>query len=139
MRIMNSRSLENLKLGGQSRRKGKIRRTYTLLPETVEWLSQTGNASNSIDELVRSRSGRSAKIDSLQLGSTMGSFNQTVMALQVIGLELEGIFSEAILSESHQVKEADPIARSHPQQNQVPVKPAGFSSGFAKPNKKRRK
>jgi hypothetical protein len=51
-RRINERSLENLKLGAQARYQGKARHNFTVLPETVEWLKATGNASDTIDALV---------------------------------------------------------------------------------------
>lgn len=50
---MNERSLENLKLGAQARYQGKIRQNVSILPETLEWLKKSGNASSRIDELVK--------------------------------------------------------------------------------------
>lgn len=52
-RQMNERSLENLKLGAESRKLGKVRHNFTILPETMEWLRGTGNASDAIDSLVQ--------------------------------------------------------------------------------------
>ncbi len=52
VRQISERSLENLKLGAQSRDKGKQRHNFTVLPETVQWLKGTGNASDTIDVLV---------------------------------------------------------------------------------------
>jgi predicted RNase H-like nuclease (RuvC/YqgF family) len=51
-RKISERSLENLKLGAQARYQGKARHNFTVLPETVEWLKATGNASDTIDALV---------------------------------------------------------------------------------------
>jgi hypothetical protein len=51
-RRMSERSLENLKLGAESRRQGKVRHNFTILPETVQWLKCSGNASEAIDNLV---------------------------------------------------------------------------------------
>lgn len=51
-RQVSDRSLENLKLGAQSRYQGKLRHNFTVLPETVQWLKGTGNASDAIDCLV---------------------------------------------------------------------------------------
>ena len=51
-RQINPRSLENLKLGAEARNQDKQRTNLTLLPETVEWLKGTGNASEKVDELV---------------------------------------------------------------------------------------
>jgi predicted RNase H-like nuclease (RuvC/YqgF family) len=52
VRQVSERSLENLKLGAQSRYQGKQRHNFTVLPETVQWLKGTGNASDAIDVLV---------------------------------------------------------------------------------------
>lgn len=60
-RQMNERSLENLKLGAQSRDQGKIRTNCTLLPETLAWLKKRGNASHLIDELVKAAKGGELK------------------------------------------------------------------------------
>lgn len=51
-RLVSERSLENLKLGAESRRQGKVRHNFTILPETVQWLKATGNASDTIDAIV---------------------------------------------------------------------------------------
>jgi len=51
-RQVNPRSLENLKLGAEARNQDKQRTNLTLLPETVQWLKGTGNASEKVDELV---------------------------------------------------------------------------------------
>ncbi len=51
-RKMSERSLENLKLGAESRRQGKVRCNFTILPETIQWLKCSGNASSAIDNLV---------------------------------------------------------------------------------------
>lgn len=51
-RRVSERSLENLKLGAESRRQGKLRHNFTILPETVQWLKGTGNSSDAIDVLV---------------------------------------------------------------------------------------
>jgi hypothetical protein len=51
-RRVSERSLENLKLGAESRRQGKLRHNFTILPETVQWLKGTGNSSDTIDALV---------------------------------------------------------------------------------------
>lgn len=52
-RKISQASLENLKLGAVARRKGKVRVTVTILPQTKEWLARGGNVSERIDELVR--------------------------------------------------------------------------------------
>ena len=51
-RFVADKSLENLKLGSQARDQGKIKCTFTLLPNTISWLKQGGNASGRIDEMV---------------------------------------------------------------------------------------
>jgi vacuolar-type H+-ATPase subunit I/STV1 len=51
-RRVSERSLENLKLGAESRRQGKIRQNVTILPEILEWLRGIGNVSGGIDNLV---------------------------------------------------------------------------------------
>lgn len=51
-RRMSERSLENLRLGSESRKLGKVRHNFTLMPGSVEWLKGTGNASDAIDALV---------------------------------------------------------------------------------------
>lgn len=51
---VSQRSLDNLKLGAEARRKDKQRHNFTLLPATVEWLKQSSNASDLIDRLVAS-------------------------------------------------------------------------------------
>jgi len=52
-RNINPRSLENLKLGSESRRQGKIPMNLTVLPETSIWLKKRGSASATVDGLVR--------------------------------------------------------------------------------------
>lgn len=49
---VNPKSLENLRLGAETRNKDKQRTNLTLLPETVRWLKGCGNASDKVDELV---------------------------------------------------------------------------------------
>lgn len=51
-RRVSENSLANLKLGAESRRLGKLRHNFTILPETIQWLKGTGNASDAIDVLV---------------------------------------------------------------------------------------
>lgn len=51
-RRMSENSLANLKLGAETRRLGKVRHNFTILPETAQWLKGTGNASDTIDALV---------------------------------------------------------------------------------------
>ena len=59
----NPRSLENLELGAKARYKGKVRRNATLLPETIQWLEERGNASEMIDLLVASAKNGSLKFN----------------------------------------------------------------------------
>lgn len=61
-RKISERSLENLKLGSESRKLGKVRHNFTILPETMEWLRSWGNASDAIDGLVKSA--KSGELDS---------------------------------------------------------------------------
>lgn len=49
-RGQNPRSLSNLGRGRTG--KGAVRKNYTVRPETAEWLASTGNASETIDQLV---------------------------------------------------------------------------------------
>lgn len=51
-RKYNPKSLENLKLGSESRRQGKVRCTISILPQTKKWLARGGNLSGRIDEVV---------------------------------------------------------------------------------------
>ncbi len=51
-RRVSDRSLENLKKGAQARYQGKERHNFTVLPETLQWLKSSGNASGMIDDLV---------------------------------------------------------------------------------------
>lgn len=52
-RQMNERSLANLELGAKSRKLGKVRHNFTIMPDSMEWLRGTGNASDAIDSLVQ--------------------------------------------------------------------------------------
>jgi hypothetical protein len=51
-RKVNSRSLSNL--NPKARYLGKVKRTFSLRPETIVWLKKGGNASGKIDYLVES-------------------------------------------------------------------------------------
>lgn len=51
-RILDERSLENLKLGTPARDQGKKRFNTTLRPDTIAWLKRGGNASQRIEDLV---------------------------------------------------------------------------------------
>lgn len=64
---INPRSLENLRLGAESRRQDKVKRNTTLLPATIEWLEKRGNVSGTIDELVnRAKAGELNQDDTQQ-------------------------------------------------------------------------
>ncbi len=71
VRQVSERSLENLKLGAKSRYQGKQRHNFTVLPETVQWLKGTGNASDAIDVLVEA-----AKSNNLLSSNTHGQKEQ---------------------------------------------------------------
>lgn len=45
-------SLKNLELGPVTTRSGKIKRSYTILPEYHEWLAEGGNASGKLNDLL---------------------------------------------------------------------------------------
>ncbi|MDY6897244.1 MAG: hypothetical protein SWZ49_04105 [Cyanobacteriota bacterium] len=51
-RGLHPNSLKNLELGPVTTRSGKIKRSYTILPEYHEWLSQEGNASGKLNDLL---------------------------------------------------------------------------------------
>ena len=51
-RILNERSLENLKLEPIFRDQGKQRFNTTLRPETIAWLKRGGNVCQRIEDLV---------------------------------------------------------------------------------------
>lgn len=79
-RRINPRSLENLKLGAEARKQGKVRRNTTLLPETIEWLEKRGNVSEMIDQLVASVKSASLKGVEMadQLVASFSEFNPVV-------------------------------------------------------------
>jgi septal ring factor EnvC (AmiA/AmiB activator) len=92
-RQINPRSLENLKLGKTAGDKKKIRFNTTLLPETIAWLKACGNASDTIDALVKSLRDGSFKPDADQYNyksdNTHNTINQQVEALKVKTEQLE--------------------------------------------------
>lgn len=51
-RVIHQSSLENLKLGAQARYQDKRKLNLTLLPETIQWLKASGNASKRVDDLA---------------------------------------------------------------------------------------
>jgi hypothetical protein len=67
-RILDDRSLENLKLGPIFRDQGKQRFNTTLRPETIVWLKRGGNASQRIEDLVDAA--RSGYLQGFQVDKT---------------------------------------------------------------------
>ncbi|MGF1481266.1 MAG: hypothetical protein ACFB4I_17580 [Cyanophyceae cyanobacterium] len=56
---MHPNSLANLEKGASARFKGKQQITLTLMPDVVQWLKRSGNASQRVEDLVAAaRSGR---------------------------------------------------------------------------------
>jgi hypothetical protein len=86
-RYINPRSLENLKLGKAAGDKKKIRFNTTLLPETITWLKACGNASDTIDALVKNFGNSSFKAGSdchkLQSANTHEEISQQAETLGV--------------------------------------------------------
>ena len=68
LRILDERSLENLKLGPIFRDQGKQRFNTTLRPETIAWLKRGGNASQRIEDLVDAA--RSGYLQGFQVDKT---------------------------------------------------------------------
>ena len=52
-RGMHPNSRKNLQLGPEVTRAGKIKRSYTILPEYHEWLAKEGNASGKLNDLLK--------------------------------------------------------------------------------------
>ncbi len=92
-RYINPRSLENLKLGKAAGDKKKIRFNTTLLPETITWLKACGNASDTIDALVKNFGNSSFKAGSdchkLQSANTHDEINREVEVLRAKTQQLE--------------------------------------------------
>ena len=55
-------SLKNLELGPEVTRRGKVKRSYTILPEYHEWLSQGGNASGKLNDLLKNQIENEVKV-----------------------------------------------------------------------------
>lgn len=86
---VSQRSLENLKLGSEARRKDKQRHNFTLLPETVAWLKGTGNASDTIDALVTSARDGGLKSNSTHHWEDDGSCVSNNVYVRIDQLEKE--------------------------------------------------
>ena len=85
-RILDDRSLENLKLGPIFRDQGKQRFNTTLRPETIAWLKRGGNASQRIEDLVDAA--RSGYLQGFQVDKT--DANDELEKLKAQVAELEG-------------------------------------------------
>jgi hypothetical protein len=86
-RILDDRSLENLKLGPIFRDQGKQRFNTTLRPETIAWLKRGGNASQRIEDLVDAA--RSGYLQGFQVDKTTDANNE-LEKLKTQVAELEG-------------------------------------------------
>jgi hypothetical protein len=84
-RILDDRSLENLKLGPIFRDQGKQRFNTTLRPETIAWLKRGGNASQRIEDLVDAA--RSGYLQGFQVDKT--DTNDELEKLKTQAAELE--------------------------------------------------
>jgi ribosomal protein L29 len=119
-RQINPRSLENLKLGKAAGDKKKVRFNTTLLPETITWLKACGNASDTIDALVKKLSNGSFKSDAVQHDSESdNAHNETIHQVEVLRgqteqLELQLAAKEAELNQLRQ--ELAACQASQPQQ-----------------------
>jgi len=89
-RILDDRSLENLKLGPIFRDQGKQRFNTTLRPETIAWLKRGGNASQRIEDLVDAA--RSGYLQGFQVDKTDANdeLKTQVAELEAQVAELEG-------------------------------------------------
>lgn len=85
-RILDERSLENLKLGPIFRDQGKQRFNTTLRPETIAWLKRGGNASQRIEDLVDAA--RSGYLKGFQVDKTTDA-NDELEKLKIQVAELE--------------------------------------------------
>ena len=95
VRILDERSLENLKLGPLFRDQGKKRFNTTLRPETIAWLKKGGNASQRIEDLVDAA--RSGYLTGFQVDKTtdvnsdeLEKLKSRVAELKAQVAELEG-------------------------------------------------
>jgi hypothetical protein len=86
-RILNDRSLENLKLGPIFRDQGKQRFNTTLRPETIAWLKRGGNASQRIEDLVDAA--RSGYLQGFQVDKTDANDELEKLKTQVAELEAQ--------------------------------------------------
>ena len=92
-RILDDRSLENLKLGPIFRDQGKQRFNTTLRPETIAWLKRGGNASQRIEDLVdAARSGylQGFQVDKTDANDELEKFKTQVAKLEAQVAKLEG-------------------------------------------------
>ena len=86
-RILDERSLENLKLGSIFRDQGKQRFNTTLRPETIAWLKRGGNASQRIEDLVDAA--RSGYLKGFQVDKTSDASSDELEKLKTQVAELE--------------------------------------------------
>jgi hypothetical protein len=86
-RILDDRSLENLKLGPIFRDQGKQRFNTTLRPETIAWLKRGGNASQRIEDLVDAA--RSGYLQGFQVDKTDANNELEKLKIQVAELEAQ--------------------------------------------------
>jgi hypothetical protein len=86
-RILDDRSLENLKLGPIFRDQGKQRFNTTLRPETIAWLKRGGNASQRIEDLVDAA--RSGYLQGFQVDKTDANDELEKLKTQVAELEAQ--------------------------------------------------
>ena len=86
-RILDERSLENLKLGSPSRDQGKKRFNTTLRPDTIAWLKRGGNASQRIEDLVDAA--RSGYLQGFQVDKTDANDELEKLKAQVAELEAQ--------------------------------------------------
>jgi hypothetical protein len=91
-RILDERSLENLKLGPLFRDQGKQRFNTTLRPETIAWLKRGGNASQRIEDLVDAA--RSGYLKSFQVDKTSDASSDELEKLKSQVAELEAQVAE---------------------------------------------
>jgi hypothetical protein len=92
-RILDDRSLENLKLGPIFRDQGKQRFNTTLRPETIAWLKSGGNASQRIEDLVdAARSGylQGFQVDKTDANDELEKLKTQVAELKAQVAQLEG-------------------------------------------------
>lgn len=90
-RRVSDRSLENLKKGAIARYQGKERHNFTVLPETLQWLKCSGNASGMIDDLVAIARNGGLKSDNThdESDETRPYSNNVYKQIESPGAELE--------------------------------------------------